>query len=712
MSVIQKIRTKYAKLAGGVIALALVAFILMDALSSRSGNLFGNDTSVAKVNGEEIDYVAYTQRTKDYEVLYGSSQTVTEEFRAQIDQMALEDLIKEKLVEEQAAKLGLMLTEAEKKDMIYGNDPDQMVKNYQAFMDPNTKAFNPQYVKLFEEQADQLDPTGKARLHWVTFKDYIVRNAISKKYNTLFAASVYMPKFLVAARQKEQAQMADIDYVSIPYEQIKDEDVKLTDEDYKAYMNNHKAEYMIEEDTRSIEYISFRVLPTAEDTARALGTLNSIKEEFAATTDNESFVNRNSEESYVDKYVMKASYKSMYADSIFNMSAGAVLGPVYENDNYKLMKVLDRKQYPDSVKCRHILIQTANQGKEVMADSLAKMKIDSVVAAIKGGASFTDMVAQYSMDEGSKKTGGEYTFGFEQKVTISKEFGDFIFDGTPGETKLVKVENGQYSGYHFIEILSQGASSPTLKIATISKALFAGDETENEVYAKATEFAGNSTNAAAFDKNVKDGNLQKLVADNIKVSDYTVYGIGPSREIIRWMYGAEVNDVSPVFAMTGKYIVAKLTSARKKGMMQLDDVLKQNMEMQVRNGKKAEMIAKKYESKKSLAEIAAAAASQVQSFDSFRGNNSFSGPMGYAPKVVGYSFSKDFKLNTVSKPIKEQNGVYYISVKNRYGKPDVDTTFVTREREMMQMETKNSISSQVPLQLKKKAKIKYNPTNF
>lgn len=712
MSVIQKIRTKYAKLAGGVIALALVAFILMDALSSRSGNLFGNDTSVAKVNGEEIDYVAYTQRTKDYEVLYGSSQTVTEEFRAQIDQMALEDLIKEKLIEEQAAKLGLLLTEAEKKDMIYGNDPDQMVKNYQAFMDPNTKAFNPQYVKLFEEQADQLDPTGKARLHWVTFKDYIVRNAISKKYNTLFAASVYMPKFLVAAKQKEQAQMADIDYVSIPYEQIKDEEVKLTDDDYKAYMNNHKAEYMIEEDTRSIEYIAFRVLPTAEDTSRALGTLNSIKEEFAATTDNESFVNRNSEESYVDKYVMKASYKSMYADSIFNMSAGTVLGPVYENDNYKLMKVLDRKQYPDSVKCRHILIQTANQGKEVMADSLAKMKIDSVVAAIKGGASFTDMVAQYSMDEGSKKTGGEYTFGFEQKVTISKEFGDFIFDGAPGETKLVKVENGQYAGYHFIEILSQGASSPALKIATISKALFAGDETENEVYAKATEFAGNSTNAAAFDKNVKDGNLQKLVADNIKVSDYTVYGIGPSREIIRWMYGAKVNDVSPVFAMTGKYIVAKLTSAREKGMMQLDDALKQNMEMQVRNGKKAEMIVKKYESKKSLAEIAAAAASQVQSFDSFRGNNSFSGPMGYAPKVVGYSFSKDFKLNTVSKPIKEQNGVYYISVKNRYGKPDVDTTFVAREREMMQMETKNSISNQVPIQLKKKAKIKYNPTNF
>ena len=55
MSVIQKIRTKYAKLAGGIIALALVAFILMDALSSRTSSLFGNDTSVLKVDGEAVD---------------------------------------------------------------------------------------------------------------------------------------------------------------------------------------------------------------------------------------------------------------------------------------------------------------------------------------------------------------------------------------------------------------------------------------------------------------------------------------------------------------------------------------------------------------------------------------------------------------------------------------------------------------------------------
>lgn len=712
MSVIQKIRTKYAKLAGGVIAVALVAFILMDALSSRSGSLFGDDTSIAKVNGEKIDYIAYSQRTKDYEVLYGSSQTIDDNFRAQLNSMALEELINEQLVAEQAEKLGLTVTEAEKKDLIYGNEPDAGVRNYQAFQNPDTKMFDPQYVKLFEQQVDQLDPTGKARQHWETYKSYILRSALTKKYNTLFNAAVYMPKFLVEARAKQQASMANIDYVSLNYEMVSDEEAKLTDEDFKKYIESHKSEYYNEHDTRSIEYVAFNVLPAAEDTARALGVLNEIREDFVNASDVESFVNRNSDESYNDVYRMKSDYKSMYADSVYKSSVGTVIGPVYEGEEYKLIKVLDRKMYPDSVQCRHILIKTADRGQVVLADSIAKNKIDSVAAAIKAGASFNEMVVKYSDDQGSKETGGEYTFPFSQKSGLVKEFSDFIFESKPGQSTIVKVESNGYSGYHYIEVLNHGEYNEALKIATITKPLYAGDETENEVYAKATEFAGNSTSAKTFEEEIKKNNLQKLVADNIRVSDFTVYGLGPSRDIIKWMYNAKVEEVSPVFQMNGKYVVAKLTGIKKKGSMQLDSNLRSNIQPMVVNQKKADILAKKYESKKSLSEIASAASTQVVAMDSFRGNNSFTASIGYAPKVVGYSFYEGLKVNTLSEPIKGQSGVYFISVKARYGTSEQDSTFITRERQMMQMEAKNAISSQITELLKAKANIKYNVNNF
>lgn len=712
MSVIQKIRTKYAKLAGGVIAVALVAFILMDALSSRSSNLFGDDTSVVKVNGEEVSYIDYNRRAKEYEVLYGNNQTIDDNFRAQINDLALTDLIKEELVKEQAEDLGLTVTEAEKKDMIYGNDPDQSVKNYQPFTNPNTKAFDPQYVKLFEEQADQLDPTGNARAHWETFKQYIIRNSLSKKFNTLFSSAVYMPTFLVKAKAQEQAEMASIEYVNVPFDVIKDDEIKVEESDFTAYMKKHKADYSNDQATRSIEYVTFNVTPTSADTARALGVLNTIKDDFINTNDNESFVNRNSEESYSPVLKMKKSYESMYADSVFNLPVGAVIGPLYENNTYSLVKVVDRKTYPDSVRCRHILVKTGDKGQMTVEDSVAKLKIDSAIAGLKAGASFGDMVQQYSDDEGSKQTAGEYSFSFSQKNSLSKEFGDFIFEGKAGQTKLVKVSNNSYSGYHYIEILSQSDFGPALQLAIVSKALFAGDETENDVYAKSAEFAGNNSNAADFDKAVASENLQIMIGDNIKISDFTIQGIGPAREIIRWMYSAELNDVSQVFALPGKYIVAKLASINKEGLMKLDSNMRRNIEPEVKIEKKAEMIATKFKDKNSLSEIAAAANSQVETLDSFRGNNSFSGPMGYSPKVVGYAFCKDFKPNTVSPAIKEQSGIFYIYLKNRGKDAEQSEAFVNSERDMMQMETKNTITGQITEELKKKASIKYNPNNY
>lgn len=716
MSVIQNIRTKYAKLAGGVIAVALVAFILMDALSSRSGSLFGNDTSVATVNGEKIDYIEYTDRTNKYDVLYGSNQPLDDNGRAQVYSMALQDLIKETLIKEEAEKLGLTVTEQEKKDMIYSNDPDKSVKNYQAFKNPNTQAFDPQYVKLFEEQANQIDPSGKMMEHWQVYKDYIIRNSLVNKYNKLYSSAAYVPSFLAEVRANQQAHMASADYIGITIQDLQQEEnavenIKLTDADYKEYMNQHKEEFYVEESNRDIEYVSFDVVPAARDTARALGFLNEIKEDFQNAKDDESFVNRNSEDRYTGTYVMKEAFESRFADSVFNAPLGQVIGPLYENQNYKLIKVEDSKSYPDSVKCRHILIKTANQGQAVTDDSVAESKIDSVIAAIKSGASFNDMVQQYSEDDGSKEQGGEYTFAFSQKANLSKEFGDFIFDGKTGQAKKVKVENSSYAGYHYIEILNQGPVKPALKIAVVTKALYAGDETENEIYANATEFASESA-SGNFDSVAANRSYQKRSATNVNPYDYTIYGLGPCREVIKWTYNAEKGDVSQVLALNNKYVVAKLTSVNKKGMKQLTDELRNSMSMQLKEQKLLEQKAKEYSDMNSLSAIAEKTGKTIQQLDSFRGNNSFTGPLGYAPKVVGYAFSNGAKDKQVSPPIKEQSGIYFVKVKDVFKQQEQDSTFMAREKEMMQMETRNTLEGQAFEQLKKNADIEYNPDMF
>ena len=67
MSVIQTIRNRYGKIAGAVIAIALVGFIVSDARNGSFGNLFGgHDSNVMKINGVKIDPKEYQQRIKEY----------------------------------------------------------------------------------------------------------------------------------------------------------------------------------------------------------------------------------------------------------------------------------------------------------------------------------------------------------------------------------------------------------------------------------------------------------------------------------------------------------------------------------------------------------------------------------------------------------------------------------------------------------------------
>lgn len=714
MSVIQKIRTRYAKLAGGVIAFALIAFILTDFLTGNNGGIFGPDDSVVKVNGNKVNYIEYNKRVQSYEVLYSASRQLDENMRAQLREQALQDLINESLIKEEAEKIGLTVTEKEKEEMIYGQDPDQSVQTYQAFTNPNTNRFDPQYVKLFEEQVDQLDPSGKAKAHWEEMKSYIVFNSLPKKYNMLFTNSMYMPKFMIEARMNREEEMANIDFVNVSYEEIKDEEVKLTDDDYKKFINNHKDEYTVKTPSRSIEYVPFNIVPAQVDTARALTFLKTIKEDFEKADDDESFVNRNSDVSYQESYVKKDTYFSAYADSIFSLKKGEVFGPYFEQGNYKLVKLEDVQQYPDSVKCRHILVKTANGNQQIIPDSLAKLRIDSAVAAIKSGATFAEMVQRYSDDEGSKNTAGEYTFSFQQKPNLSKEFADFIFEGKTGEKKIVKVENGSYAGYHYIEILNQPGVSNAYRFATVTKSLYAGEETESNIYAQASEFAANNSTPEAFDSAASNGTVQRRFAEAIKINDFSIQGLGPSREIISWIYESEVGDVSQVFSLNGKYVVVKVTGAKKEGLMPLDETLKSNIESDVKRKKKAEIILDRYKDKSSLTDIAQASGQEIKHQDSFRANNSFAGELGYAPKTVGYTFAPTTKMNAMSQGLEEQAGIYYVLPKAVYKDEyrNTDSTLISREQVMMESQIKNSISSLLSEQLKQDADIKYNPKNF
>jgi len=85
MSIIQSIREKYAAIGIAVIAISLIAFILMDALSSRSGLFNDQNTTVGKINGKIIDRNEFDFKVKSLEDNYRSrGMDVNDQMRQQL----------------------------------------------------------------------------------------------------------------------------------------------------------------------------------------------------------------------------------------------------------------------------------------------------------------------------------------------------------------------------------------------------------------------------------------------------------------------------------------------------------------------------------------------------------------------------------------------------------------------------------------------------
>ncbi len=75
----------------------------------------------------------------------------------------------------------------------------------------------------------------------------------------------------------------------LPFTSIDDSEVSVTDEELKSYLNKNKAKFK-QDESRSIQYVSFDILPTKDDTARALKKINESLESFKTTENDSLFI--------------------------------------------------------------------------------------------------------------------------------------------------------------------------------------------------------------------------------------------------------------------------------------------------------------------------------------------------------------------------------------------------------------------------------------
>ncbi|HEX9514449.1 MAG TPA: peptidylprolyl isomerase [Puia sp.] len=714
MSIIQKLREKAGWLVFGLITLSLVGFLLMDAFVGRS-KLFGNrSTTVGVINGEKIEYNDFQKMISQQEEQYKSrGYPMNEGMSQNIRDNVWKQMVEDAVLTENFAALGLDVSDKEVNDMLVGANAIPDIK--QAFTDPKTGQFDAQAAAAQINQLRAIYKAGTkkadknyegARRFFEESVPQIIKMRLREKYTALLANSTYVPKWMIEKSNADNSQLAAISYVNTPYFTIPDSSVKVSDEEISEYIGKHKDQYK-QEESRSIAYVVFDAAPTSADSAKLRQQLSDWKNDFAKADNMEAYLARvGSEIPYLDVYMGKARIQVPNKDSIFALPKGGLFGPSLDAGNYVVAKKIDEKVLPDSVRARHILVGTTDprSGQPIMDDSTAKKKIDSIKSLVEKGESFDSLAIKLSDDQGSKEKGGD--LGYFTSDRMVKEFAEFCFSGKKGDRKVVKTQ----FGYHYIEILDQKNFEPAYKIAYLSKKIETSPETDQAASGAANQFAGESRDAKAFEQNIQKGNLQKLLAPDIQPSEVAIPGLGPNRQLVRWIYDADLGNVSEPYAVGDKYVVALVTEINHEGTMTAAKGRNQ-IEPILRNQKKADLIIKKLGTPATLEAAATASGQNIQRADSLL----FSSPMipnaGQEGKVIGSAFNKQLSGKPASAPIPGNGGVFVIKVENvaAVSNPNAD---LQQQRFMQEQQQRSRITYTLVDALRKLATVKDDRGKF
>lgn len=654
MALINTLRNKMGKVLVVVVGLGILAFILGDFLGQ--GNFFnGNDNEIGEIAGESISREEFQSMVQKQESNYIMSfgRQPGEREKPSLRNQAWELLIGEYAFQKQYDKVGIEVTSEEVWDMMQGKNISPGIQ--QSFTNPETGEFDRQMFINFLQSLPSQAP--EQRVRWEIFKSDLQPGRERVKYENLLIKSTYVTTAEAEMEYKQQNNVAEARYLYVPYYAISDSAVSVPESALTEYYNKHKEQYKTD-NTRSLRYVAFPLVPSSEDSAYVKEEVNSLKEDFKTVEDDSVFasVNTDGSSGFFEKY-QAATLPQQLRGNVNNLSIGDVRGPYLDGGRYKLYKISDI--YEDTVsyaKASHILFQGDTSQAEARR----------VLQEIKDGANFSAMAAQYGTD-GTKSRGGD--LGWFKTGDMVEEFEEAVFSAN--ETGLLDDVVKTDYGYHIIRV-DEPKTNTVYKVATIERDILPGDETINVAFRNADLFATNADDLESFNSQAEEQGLAVNQANNIKQNDSRIGTLGEARQVVQWLYrDASIDDVSDVFELDDSYLVAVMTEETEEGYKALDQVRTEVM-AKAKNKIKGDKIIEKLNGLSgSLDEKASAYGedANVYSTSDLKLSANSLPNVGYDPKAVGKVFS--LKAGETSKPFKGENGVLIIELQNITESPEI-----------------------------------------
>ena len=605
MAALGKIRSKGGILVGAI-GLALFAFLAGDAARSCDGIKGEARQQIGEILGKKISVQDYQKLIDEYQSAIKFTMqrdNLTDQEVNQVNDQVWQQLVSNRVIEADAEKVGLTVTEKEIQNVLNEGTNPMLVQT--PFVNQQTGRFDVNALKQFFDsynkakaakspQVEQMQPIYD---YWLFVEKNLRAQLLGQKYQALLASCVLSNKAEAKMAFKDNNEESQIQLASLAYSTVKDADVKVTDDDLKAKYAELKPAFRQNVETRDIKFVDFQIKASAADRSQVVKEMNDFQKQLASAADPAAVVSKSgSEIPYLGLPVSNKAYQQYpdIASKIDSLSVGTT--GVVENaqDNtLNIIRVLSKAQLADSIQFRQINIAAATPDE-------ARAKADSIQKALAGGADFDALAKRYGQT-GEKVwfTGQQYEMAPSMNQD-NRTFINALLNGEVNATQNLALTQGNI----ILQVLDKKAFTTKTTAAVIKKVVDFSKATRSNAYNKFSEFVAKSSTIADLEKNAPKSGYQVQSLNDISTAEHYVGGIPGTHDALKWLFEAKQGEVSPLYECGNNdhLLVIALTAVHPQGYRSWDDAqVKEILKREVIKDKKAEKLMAKLKGVNSIA---------------------------------------------------------------------------------------------------------------
>lgn len=712
MAVLGKIRSKGVILIC-VIGLALFAFIAEEFFRSCDSVSNERRAQVGEVLGDKVNVQDFQKLVDEYTNVIRMTQgrdNLTDEELNQVKDVVWNTFVQNEIINHEAEKLGLKVTDKELQNVLNAGTHPMLLQT--PFVNRQTGRFDANMLKQFLAEYKQAQGTSAQMADqyrnlydfWTFVEKSLRQQLLAQKYQTLFAGCLLSNPVSAKMAYNDENQESDIQLAAFAYSSINDNKVKITESELKAKYEELKSRFRQYDETRSIKYVDYQVVPSQADRKALDKTVNEYMKALRDTVDPSGVIRKSgSVIAYLGIPQTKAAFPSDIAARLDSVAVGATTSPVEnKSDNtLNVIKLISKTELPDSVQFRAIQVGGAT------ADETVK-RADSIYTALQAGADFEAVAKKYGQTgEKTWITSAQY----QNAPSMDNDTRNYIQTlNTLGvnETKNIKLAQGNI----ILQVTDRRAMTNKYVAAVIKKPIEFSKDTYSAAYNNFSRFVSENQTLEAMQKNAaKYGYTVRERAD-VRNSEHYVAGVSDTREAMKWLFGAKENEVSPLYECgdNDHLLVIVLTKINKEGYRQLDDEsVKSYVRSEVVRDKKAEMLMAQAKGVKSVSATKGKGA-KVSTVNQV----TFAAPVfvqttGMSEPALSGAVAATAKGKFCAQPIKGNGGVYLFQVTGKKTRP---VKFNEKEYEQRQRQKVMQYAGNFMQELYFKAGVKDNRYMF